>query len=123
MADGEGAPPPEGEEAKRGRGRPRVELPEFDFGDNSLAEVIAAVEKGFDDLAKANSKREKVNKDVQSIRDSLFAKGIPKEAFDLCVKCIDWPDDKKRNFDIAFAICRKAAGAPIQKELFDTLDG
>lgn len=122
MADAGATAGETAEETKRKAGRPRIELPAFDFGDNSLSDVIAAVEAGFADLAKANTKREQVNKSVQSIRDSLFAKGIPKEAFDLCVKYIDWPDDKKRNFDVAFAICRKAAGAPIQKELFDTLE-
>jgi hypothetical protein len=123
MADGEGsAPPAEGEEQKRGRGRPRIELPEIDFGDNSIEEVIAAVEEAFDEIAKAASQREKANKTVQSVRDKLFGIGIPKEAFDLCRAYINWPDDKKRNFDIAFAICRKAAGAPIQRDLFDNLD-
>ncbi len=30
--------------------------------------------------------------------------------------------DKRRNFDLAYAICREAIGDPIQRDLFDKLD-
>lgn len=106
------------EDEKRGPGRPRDELP--GIGDNigSLEDDIRdAVEK----IGDFGKKRDAINQKVQAIREDLYAKGIPKEAFDLAQKYVEWPEDKKRNFDLAYAICRQAVGEPMQKDLFDKL--
>lgn len=108
----------DGGDKKRGRGRPRKELP--GIGDNIkglIPDILAAFEK-VDSLDK---KRSALSKKVQAIREDLFAKGIPKEAFDLVDKYKGWPEDKRRNFDLAFACCREAIGEPIQPDFLDQL--
>ncbi|MDD9905377.1 MAG: hypothetical protein OXT06_17550 [Rhodospirillaceae bacterium] len=107
------------EEGGRGPGRPRKELP--GIGDN-IDPVKKAIEKAIKDVGGLAQDREAINQKVQAIREDLFAKGIPKEAFDLVQKYVEWPEDKKRNFDLAYAICREAVGDPIQRDLFDNLD-
>lgn len=102
----------------RGRGRPRKELP--GIGDNikGLIPDILAAFKLVDGLGK---QRDAINQKVQAAREDLFAKGIPKEAFDLCIRYKEWPEDKRRNFDLAFACCREAIGEPMQPDFLDRL--
>lgn len=112
---------PEGdgnEEEKRGPGRPREELPAI--GDN-IKGLTGDIEKAFDKVDALGKKREGINKEVQAVREDLYAKGIPKEAFDLARAYKDWPEDKRRNFDIAFAVCREAVGMPMQADFLDKL--
>ncbi len=103
---------------KRGRGRPRKELP--GIGDNIrglIPDILAAFEK----VNSLGKKRAAINQKVLAIREDLFAKGIPKEAFDLADKYKEWPEDKRRNFDLAYACCREAIGEPIQADFLDQL--
>jgi hypothetical protein len=106
-------------EEKKGPGRPRKELPEI--GDNSMTALSEDIKKAVSDIAQHQKDRESINQKVQAIREDLYAKGIPKEAFDLSLKYAGWPEDKRRNFDLAFAICREATGFPMQRDLFDNL--
>lgn len=102
----------------RGRGRPRKELP--GIGDNIkglIPDILAAIEL-VDGLG---VKRNALNQKVQAAREDLFAKGIPKEVFDLIRHYREWPEDKRRIFDLAFACCREAIGEPIQSDFLDQL--
>ena len=102
----------------KGPGRPRKELP--GIGDNikGLAGEITEAFEQIDDMAKD---RDAINKKVQAVREDLYAKGIPKEAFDLARAYKEWPEDKRRNFDLAFAICRDAIGMPMQGDFLERL--
>jgi len=62
--------------------------------------------------------RSDVNADIQSIRENLNALGIPKKAFDLALAYADMDEDKRRGFDVAYALVRKVAGLPLQEDLF-----
>lgn len=102
----------------RGRGRPRKEMP--GIGDNIaglIPDILAAIAL-VDGLGK---KRDAINQKVQAAREDLFAKGIPKEVFDLIRRYREWPEDKRRIFDLAFACCREAIGEPIQADFLDRL--
>lgn len=106
------------EEDGRGPGRPRKELP--GIGDN-IKGLNKDIEKAFSDIDTLAKDRDAINQKVQAVREDLYAKGIPKEAFDLARNYKEWPEDKRRNFDLAFAICREAVGMPMQSDFLDKL--
>jgi hypothetical protein len=110
--------PSGGEEEKRGPGRPREELP--GIGDN-IKGLTDDIEKAFEKVDQFGNDREAINKKVQAVREDLYAKGIPKEAFDLARAYKSWPEDKRRNFDLAFAVCRDAIGMPMQADFLEKL--
>ncbi len=106
------------ETAPKGPGRPRKELPAF--GDNIkglVNDIVVALEQ-IDQLA---ADRDAINIKCQAIREDLYAKGIPKEAFDLVRHYKEWPEDKRRNFDLAFAVGRDAIGMPMQGDFLERL--
>jgi len=107
------------EEEKRGPGRPREEL--APIGDN-IKGLTDDITKAFEKIDQLGKDRDAINQKVQATREDLYAKGIPKEAFDLARNYKDWPEDKRRNFDLAFAVCRDAVGMPMQKDFLDKLD-
>jgi len=107
-----------GEDEGRGPGRPRKELP--GLGDN-IKGLESEIKKAFDKIDALTKDRDAVNIKVQAIREELYAKGIPKEAMDLARNYKEWPEDKRRNFDLAFGICRKAVGMPIQADFLKEL--
>ena len=109
---------PEGGEEGRGPGRPRKELP--GIGDN-IAGLEDDIKKAFEDIEQLGKDRDAINQKVQATREDLYAKGIPKEAFDLARNYAGWPEDKQRNFDLAFAVCREAVGLPMQRDFLDKL--
>lgn len=114
----------EGEEHEgegRGPGRPRNELPEIAKKGDNYKPIIEAIRDSFKTVGEWQDKRENANAQIQAVREKLHALGIPKEAFDLASRYLEWPEDKRRNFDLAYALCRDAAGMPIQKDLFDDL--
>ena len=102
----------------KGPGRPRKELPEI--GDN-MKGLIPDIEAAFADVDAMDGDREVINQNIQAIREDLYAKGIPKEAFDLARRYKEWPEDKRRNFDLAFAVCREAIGMPRQSDFLEKL--
>lgn len=117
--NGEDAPRTEDTESGGKRpGRPRKELP--GLGDN-MSGLIPAIEKAFSEIGELGKNREAINKKVQAIRETLYSNGVPKEAFDLARNYSQWPEDKRRNFDLAFAVCRKAIGMPMQSDFLDKI--
>lgn len=102
----------------KGPGRPRKELPEF--GDN-IKGLTGDIIDAFEKIDKLAGDRDAINIKVQAIREDLYAKGIPKEALDLARAYKEWPEDKRRNFDLAFAVCRDAIGMPMQGDFLERL--
>jgi len=105
-------------EDKKGPGRPRKELP--GIGDN-IGGLEEEIRDAIAEISQHGKDRDAINQKVQAVREDLYAKGIPKEAFDLARNYVGWPEDKRRNFDLAFVICREAVGMPMQRDLFDAL--
>lgn len=103
---------------KKGVGRPRNELPAI--GDN-IKGLTGDIKTAFENIDALATQRDAINQKVQSVREDLYAKGIPKEAFDLARNYKEWPEDKRRNFDLAFAVCREAVGLPMQADFLDQL--
>jgi uncharacterized protein (UPF0335 family) len=72
---------------------------------------------------KINAKKEErkaINDDINALRQDLAARGIPKAAFDMALKYMNWDEDKRKGWDAAFALAREAIGLPFndQGELF-----
>lgn len=108
------------EDEKRGPGRPREELTPI-AGDN-IKGLEGDIRDAFKTIDQLGKDRDAINQKVQATREDLYAKGIPKEAFDLARNYANWPEDKRRNFDLAFAICREAVGMPMQSDFLDQLN-
>lgn len=108
----------------RGPGRPRKELPQIggENGDNSMKDIIGEIRDTMSKVDEFATQRENINQQIQALREKMFARGIPKEAFDLAIRYKEWPEDKRRNFDLAYALCREAVGEPMQKDFLKELD-
>ena len=66
--------------------------------------------------------RQDTNAEIQAVRENMNALGIPKAAFDMAMRYLEWDEDKREGFDIAYALVREAGGAPMQEDLFQAAD-
>lgn len=66
--------------------------------------------------------RADVNDEINSIRATLAAKGIPKKAFDMAASYLKMDPEDREGFDVAYALVREAGGLPIQEDLFSAAD-
>lgn len=66
--------------------------------------------------------RQDINADIQAVREKMNALGIHKAAFDMAMKYLSWEEDKRTNFDLAYALVREAGGLPMQEDLFQAAE-
>ena len=75
--------------------------------------------KGVEEINRHKEKRAAINDQIAAVRSDLKAKGIPKQAIDWAMTYLDWDEDKRDGFDVAYDIVREALGAPVQAQMFD----
>lgn len=86
------------------------------------AELIASIQHRGTEVAALKEQRRGIGSQILAARDALSAKGIPKAAFDAALRYMNWDEDKRRGFDLAYGICRTALGAPIQGDILRWID-
>lgn len=87
-------------------------------GGANLTEKIKKIQKAIDNVREKKNERAEVNADIQAIREGLTALGVPKAAFDMALRYLDWEPEKRQGFDVAYALVREAGGLPLQGDLF-----
>lgn len=91
-------------------------------GDDNIAHIKEAIRKALPVIRKHKEKVKAENDGKNAVRQNLAALGIPKEAFDQAMKYLDWDEDKKQGFDIAYRLVREVGGSPVRFDLFDFAD-
>lgn len=80
------------------------------------------VKKGVDQIEGLKLDRTAINEKIAAVRSSLEAKGIKKEALDMAMKYMNWDDDKREGFDLAYSIVREAIGLTLKTDQLDMHD-
>lgn len=87
-------------------------------GGANLTEKIKKIQLTIEKVREKKEERAGVNSDIQALRENMAAIGIPKAAFDMALRYLDWDADKRQGFDVAYALVREAGGLPLQGDLF-----
>lgn len=80
----------------------------------ALEDRIARGAKG---VRAAIEKRQAANDEKNAIRSDLQNAGISKKAFDAALRIMEMDPQDRRGFDIAYNLCRKALGSPIDGQI------
>lgn len=88
---------------------------------DNVKKAIAAAAAAVNDL---KLQRQDINEGIAAKRSHLEALGIAKPAFDMALRYAGWDPDKRKGFDLAYAIVRDAIGLPFnaQGDLFEAAD-
>ncbi len=87
-------------------------------GGNNLTDKMKKIQGGIDRVRQAKNERAETNAEIAAIRASMEEIGIPKAAFDMALRYLDWEPEKRQGFDVAYALVREAGGLPLQGDLF-----
>lgn len=87
-------------------------------GGANLTDKIKKIQSAIDRVRQHKEERHEVNAEILAIREGMAALGIPKAAFDMALKYLDWEPEKRQGFDVAYALVREAGGLPLQGDLF-----
>lgn len=85
---------------------------------HNLSELKKKIQTAISSVRAYKSEREETNAAIAEVRSSLKAAGIPKAAFDMALRYLDWEPEKREGFDLAYAIVREAGGLPLAEDLF-----
>ena len=88
-------------------------------GDN-MEPIKAEIRDAREEVDALKEERASINDKIKAVRSNLETKGIKKEAFNMALRYMDWDEDKRRGFDLAYAVVREALGAAVdaQGDLF-----
>lgn len=89
---------------------------------HNLTELKQLIADSLNKVSNLKLDRADVNDEINSIRATLAAKGIPKKAFDMAAAYIKMDPDDREGFDVAYALVREAGGLPLQEDLFSAAD-
>jgi len=84
--------------------------------DPKFIELIAASEKK---LAGIDEKRAELNASKAEVMAKLVAKGMNKDGVKAAIKYYRTEEKDRENYDLSYAVTRKALGVPIQDDLFN----
>lgn len=87
-------------------------------GGANLTDKLKKIQATIERVRRAKEARAEDNADIQAARESMTAIGIPKAAFDMALRYLDWEPEKRQGFDVAYALVREAGGLPLQGDLF-----
>lgn len=87
-------------------------------GGANLTDKIKKIQTTIDKVREKKEERGSINADIQALRENMASIGIPKAAFDMALRYLDWDADKRQGFDVAYALVREAGGLPLQSDLF-----
>lgn len=94
-------------------------MPEVNEGEANLNEIKKAVAAAIEQVRGLKEDAKESNAAKAIVKAKLAAMGIPKAAFDQALKYLDWGDDARTGFDLAYQIVREAGGAPMRPDLFN----
>lgn len=87
-------------------------------GGSNLTDKMKKIQSAITDIRQEKENRAETNAEIAAIRESMSALGIPKAAFDMALRYLDWEPEKRQGFDVAYALVREAGGLPLQGDLF-----
>lgn len=87
-------------------------------GGANLTDKIKKIQGTIDRVREKKEDRAAINADILALRENMAAIGIPKAAFDMALRYLDWDVEKRQGFDVAYALVREAGGLPLQADLF-----
>lgn len=87
-------------------------------GGANLTEKMKKIQRTIDSVKQAKAERAEVNAEIAALRASMEEAGIPKAAFDMALRYLEWEPEKRQGFDVAYALVREAGGLPLQGDLF-----
>ncbi|MCB1789542.1 MAG: hypothetical protein KDJ24_04540 [Gammaproteobacteria bacterium] len=110
-------PPEATEEQKSAKGPRDAEAAIGDslYDDDFMQQIRDANEK----LEAIENKRDELNAQSAAVIAKLKDDGIPKSAFTAARKYIKTKEEKRAGWDLAYQVCRKALGQPMQDDLFE----
>jgi uncharacterized protein (UPF0335 family) len=87
---------------------------------NNLTSTKREIKQVAEAVQRMKDERQEINESIAERRAKLVTLGIPKAAFDMAMKYLNWDEDKRRGFDTAYSIAREAIGLPFndQGDLF-----
>lgn len=88
----------------------------------NLTELKQLIKSTLDQVNNLILDRDDVNGDINALRSTLAAKGIPKKAFDMARQYMKMDPDDREGFDVAYALVREAGGLPMQDDLFSAAE-
>lgn len=87
-------------------------------GGANLTEKLKKIQETIGKVRDKKAERQEINADILALREAMTAIGIPKAAFDMALRYLDWEPEKRQGFDVAYALVREAGGLPLQGDLF-----
>lgn len=87
-------------------------------GGSNLTDKMKKIQSAITRVGNAKNERAEVNAEIAQIRASMEEIGIPKAAFDMAMRYLNWEPEKRQGFDVAYALVREAGGLPLQGDLF-----
>lgn len=87
-------------------------------GGSNLTDKIKKIQTAITRIKQHKDERAEVNAEIMAVRESMTAIGIPKAAFDMALRYLEWEPEKRQGFDVAYALVREAGGLPLQGDLF-----
>lgn len=92
-----------------------------DIGHN-LTELKKKIQGAIRSINDLKAGRTETNAAIAEVRATMEAAGIPKPAFDMALRYLNWEPEKREGFDLAYAIVREAGGLPLSEDLFSAAD-
>ncbi len=89
---------------------------------HNVGELKKKIADAISSVRELKEERSSINGDIAAVRERMNALGIKKAAFDMAMKYLDWDEDKRQNFDLAYALVREAGGVPMQEDLFQAAE-
>lgn len=86
---------------------------------HNMEKLEKDITTGVEKIEKLKLQRTSVNEKIAAVRSDLEAKGIKKEALDMAMKYLNWDDDKREGFDLAYSLVRNAMGSPLKTDQMD----
>lgn len=99
------------EEARKGK----EVRPEFKKIDQTFLNRLADARARLNQLS-LDSK--KINDERSSIYSGMQSDGLNANAVKMAIRYVDMTDEQKTNFDLSYAVARRAFGEPLQDDLF-----
>lgn len=86
---------------------------------SNLKPLISEISTAYADINDHKKARGEANAEIAAILTGLEAKGIGKRAMRMAMTYVEFSEDEKSGFDLAYKVVRDALGEPLQAKLFD----
>lgn len=81
-------------------------------------EILERIETSLGAIGHAKDRRAAINAEIEAERENLNAIGIGRKPLAMAMQYIALDEKQREGFDRAYALVRKAAGLPLQPDLF-----